>query len=149
MTASIFFVSVSLVLFAYWFRYTCLLILSTRPARDFAREVAEANRLTFREVQQRLQEQLTTADLDALQTKLDRDYALITCLLRRGAEFKVAGNAIEGRMLMVHYALMRRWYALARRLSVTRGRQALDEMAQIVNHFAGVMGERAASASAA
>ncbi|HZU28147.1 MAG TPA: hypothetical protein VFA04_21630 [Bryobacteraceae bacterium] len=147
MTASIFFVSVSLVLFAYWFRYTCLLILSTRPARDFAKDVAEANRLSFRDVQDRLAGALTTADLDALQTKLDSDYSLITCLLRHGAEFKVAGSAIEERMLMVHYSLMRRWYALARRLSVTRGRQALDEMSQIVNHFAGLMGERSAAAA--
>jgi hypothetical protein len=147
MTASIFFVSVSLVLFAYWFRYTCLLILSTRPARDFAKDVAEANRLTFRDVQERLAGALSTADLDTLQSKLDGDYALITCLLRHGAEFKVAGSAIEERMLMVHYSLMRRWYSLASRLSVARGRQALDEMAQIVNHFAGLMGERSAAAA--
>jgi hypothetical protein len=147
MTASIFFVSVSLVLFAYWFRYTCLLILSTRPARDFAKDVAEANRLNFRDVQERLAGNLSTADLDTLQNKLDRDYALITCLLRHGAEFKVAGSAIEQRMLMVHYALMRRWYSFARRLSVTRGRQAIEEMAQIVNHFAGVMGERSAASA--
>ena len=147
MTASIFFVGVSLILFAYWFRYTCLLILSTRPARDFAKDVAEANRLTFRDVQESLAGQLSPADLDTLQKKLDRDYALITCLLRHGADFKVAGNAIEERMLMVHYGLMRRWYGLARRMSATRGRQALEEMAQIVNHFAGVMGERSSAAA--
>ena len=147
MTASIFFVGVSLILFAYWFRYTCLLILTSQPARDFAKGVAEANRLTFREVQESLGGQLSTAELDALRKKLDRDYALITCLLRHGAEFKVAGSAIEDRMLMVHYGLMRCWYGLTRRLSVARGRQALEEMAQIVNHFAGVMGERSASAA--
>lgn len=147
MTASIFFVGVSVVLFAYWFRYTCLLILSTRPARDFAKNVADANRLSFRDVQATLGGALKTADLDALQSRLDHDYALITCLLRHGAEFKVAGSAIEERMLMVHYSIMRRWYALARRLSVTRGRQAIEEMAQIVNHFAGLMGERSASAA--
>lgn len=148
MFASIFFVGVSLILFAYWFRYTCLLILSTRPARDFATDVAEANRLTFREVQDSLAGPLSTAELDTLQNKLDRDYALITCLLRHGAEFKVAGSAIEDRMLMVHYGIMRRWYALARRCSAVRSRQALEEMAQIVSHFAGIMGERAASAAA-
>jgi len=147
MTASIFFVGVSLILFAYWFRYTCLLILTSQPARDFAKDVAEANRLTFREVQESLAGPLSTMELDALRRKLDRDYALITCLLRHGAEFKVAGSAIEDRMLMVHYGLMRCWYGLARRLSVARGRQALEEMAQIVNHFAGAMGERSAAAA--
>lgn len=147
MTASIFFVSVSLVLFAYWFRYTCLLMLSTRPARDFAKDVAEANRLTFRDVQERLTAALSTTELDALEKKLDSDYALIMCLLRHGAEFKVAGSAIEERMLMVHYSITRRWYALASRVSLARGRAALDEMAQIVNHFAGLMGERSAAAA--
>ena len=147
MTASIFFVGVSLVLFAYWFRYTCLLMLSTRPAHDFASDVAEANHLSFREVQEQLAATLSTAELNALQKKLDHDYALVTCLLRHGAEFRVAGTAIEERMLMIHYSVMRRWYALASHLSAARARQAVEEMAQIINHFAGVMGERSAAAA--
>ncbi len=38
-------------LFAYWFRYTCLLIVSAKTSRDYAAEVATANQLGFLEVQ--------------------------------------------------------------------------------------------------
>ena len=34
----------SMLLFGYWFRYTCLLILSAKTTRDYAGEVAAANR---------------------------------------------------------------------------------------------------------
>ena len=44
----------SVLLLGYWFRYTCLLILSAKTTRDFAGEVAEANQLSFLEVQARL-----------------------------------------------------------------------------------------------
>ena len=41
----------SVLLFGYWFRYTCLLILSAKTTRDFAGQVAAANQLGFLEVQ--------------------------------------------------------------------------------------------------
>ena len=44
----------SVVLFAYWFRYTCLLILSAKTARDYASDVAYSNKLGFPEVQAQL-----------------------------------------------------------------------------------------------
>ena len=33
----------SMLLFGYWFRYTCLLILSAKTTRDYAGEVAAAS----------------------------------------------------------------------------------------------------------
>ena len=46
----------SVLLFGYWFRYTCLLILSARTTRDYAGAVATANQLSFLEVQSVLRE---------------------------------------------------------------------------------------------
>ena len=55
----------SVLLFGYWFRYTCLLILSAKTTRDFAGQVAAANQLGFLEVQAQLRAKLSD-NLDSL-----------------------------------------------------------------------------------
>lgn len=47
MIGSILVLTVSLILFLYWFRYTCLLILSAKPAKDYSGQVAQVNQLSF------------------------------------------------------------------------------------------------------
>jgi hypothetical protein len=137
----------SVLLFGYWFRYTCLLILSAKTTRDYASEVAMANQLSFLEVQTRLREQ-GTADLNELHASLDRDYALLSYLIHHtngaNAEFR-----IEDRMLQINYRLMGMWCKMSRRFSAEAGRQALDEMSMVIAHFANSMGERAAVGAAA
>ena len=54
MAISIIIIVLSTALFVYWFRYTCVLILRTRDARDYAQHVAEVNHLTFLTAQQQL-----------------------------------------------------------------------------------------------
>ena len=54
----------SVLLFGYWFRYTCLLILSAKTARDFAGQVAAANQLGFLDVQNQLRG--ASVNLDSL-----------------------------------------------------------------------------------
>ncbi len=44
----------SVLLFGYWFRYTCLLILSAKTTRDYAADIAAANQLSFLQVQAQL-----------------------------------------------------------------------------------------------
>lgn len=56
---------------------------------------------------------------------------------------------MEHRLLMIDYAMMRVWYSVARRLSHSRAQQALAAMAEIVGHFAGVVGESIAARSEA
>jgi hypothetical protein len=147
MWANVLFVAMSGVLLVYWFRYTCLLILSTRAIRDYAAAVAEANALKFPEIQQELAGGLAEAEhMDALHRQLDRDYRLLTCLMRHGAEFRMAGRKLEHRMLVLDFHLMRAWYALTSRMSSRHSRQALEEMVHIVRHFADTMGECAATA---
>jgi hypothetical protein len=145
MIASILIIVFSLVLFVYWFRYTCLLVLSAKSVRDYSRQVATANQLTFVEVQDRIAGASIAEHLDSLQLSLDRDYKLLICLLRHAAGFQIGGCDLEHRMLMVDFALLRAWYGIARRFSVPQAQGALREMADIVGHLANTMGERGAA----
>jgi len=138
----------SALLFGYWFRYTCLLILSAKTAFDYAGDVATANQLSFLEVQTRLREQ-TLVDLDPLHAALERDYSLITYLLKNAEHSAETEFEIETRMLEMHYRLMGAWYRVSRTFSTEAARHALEEMSVVVAHFANVMGERAACAAAA
>ena len=135
----------SVFLFAYWFRYTCLLILSAKTTRDYASDVARANQLSFIDVQVQLRER-AAKELGDLQKALDRDYALVTHLLKQGS---VRESVLEERMLAINYRLMRAWYKVNRRFSPVVARRTLCDMALVVAHFANAIGERAACASAA
>jgi hypothetical protein len=50
-------------------------------------------------------------------------------------------------MLRLNYRCMAAWSRLSRRLSVRLSCHTLDEMSQVVAHFANIMGELAASPS--
>lgn len=147
----------SALLFVYWFRYTCLLILSARTARDYARDVAKANQLGFPEVQARLSPDSLSDDstgpsvveLDPLREALERDYSLITYLLKNAAHSESEESSLETRMLEMYYHLMGAWYSAVRPFSVDAARAALNQMASVVEHFANSMGERAAAGAAA
>ena len=137
----------SIFLFGYWFRYTCLLILSARTSKDYAAGVAMANQLSFPEVQAVLRQ--SESNLDQLMQQLDRDYKVLTYLLKNAANPSRGGDAVENRMLEIDYRLMRAWFSLTSRFSPTAAMSALDEMAQVVAHFANSMGERATAGAAA
>jgi hypothetical protein len=133
----------SLLLLAYWFRYTCMLLLSTKTTRDYASEVAAMNQLSFLEVQERLRA-TGPVELDALSAALDRDFALLRHLLEHaGASDDTL--SLEDRLLAVNYRLAQWRYKTLGRVSVASARAALDEMAVVVSHFANTMGERAAA----
>lgn len=133
----------SVLLFGYWFRYTCLLILSAKTSRDFAGEVAAANQLGFPEVQSQLR--ANAVDLGPLCDALDRDYLVLARLMQQGD----VSSPVEKRMLAINYKLTRAWYRVSRHVSAAAARRALDEMSMMVAHFANVMGEQAAGAAAA
>jgi hypothetical protein len=136
----------SALLFAYWFRYTCLLILNAKTTQDFAGAVVAANQLSFQTVQSELQ--TGGADLSRLHESLNRDYALLTYLIGHaaGAQGEIA---LEDRILQLNYRLMGAWCRMIRPISATAARNALEEMSQVVAHFANVMGERSMAGAAA
>lgn len=136
----------SILLFAYWFRYTCLLILSAKTARDYTSDVATSNRLLFPEVQAQL-ERSDSSDLDKLRAALDRDYQVIRQMMKYMPNTSEGQSALETRMLAINYRLMGAWYQVTRHVSGSTAARALGEMSMVVAHFANVMGEQAASAA--
>jgi len=132
----------SILLFGYWFRYTCLLMLSTKTARDYVSEIAAAHRLGLLEAQSQLRS--GTTEFDRVREALDRDYDVLAQILKQSAR-----SGMEERMLGINYRVMGAWYGVSRRFSVNAARQALEEMSMVVAHFANAMGEQAASAAAA
>jgi hypothetical protein len=146
--ATILIIASSAALFAYWFRYSCVLILNTRTARNYAATVATANHLNFIQVQSQLRA-TAAADFDRLRDLLDRDYAIVSYLLRHGTSSSEGGGSFETGMLAVNYRLMQVWYAATRRISATTACRALEEMSMVVSHFANAMGERASAGAAA
>jgi len=137
----------SVLLFGYWFRYTCMLILSAKTTRDYAGEVAAANHLGFLDVQAELRQE--NAELDRLHAALNRDYAVVTYLLGHVSEKSTAVSPVELKMLEINYKLMSAWFSISKRFSESAAQRALEEMATVVAHFANTMGERAQAAAAA
>src|SRR5438105_1063083 len=103
----------SALLFGYWFRYTCLLILSARTTQDFAGAIAVANQLNFARVQGELSTGVA-GDLERLHRLLDRDYSVLDSLFRGGAENV---HSLENRILRLNYRLMSSWYQVSRHFS--------------------------------
>ena len=136
----------SVLLFGYWFRYTCLLILSAKTTRDFAGQVATANQLGFLEVQTQLR--ASAANLDSLRDALDRDYAVLSKLLKQAGDSSVEGSSLENRMLALNYRVTRAWYNVSGSFSPAAARKALEEMSMVVAHFANSMGQQTAGAAA-
>jgi hypothetical protein len=142
----------SALLFGYWFRYTCLLILSAKTTRDYAGEFAAAVELSFPGVQERLRSESfgnSATCLEELQASLNRDYAIVTYLLKNVNDTSVGASSVEVRMLEINYRLMGAWFSISKRFSANAAQQALEEMALVVCHFANTMGERADAAAAA
>ena len=133
MLASILISVISAVLFLYWFRCTCLLIISQGNADD-ALKVAATIQLSFTRVEEALRTNPGATALDALHQSLEADYQILTDLLSQAA----SANSIERRFLTIDYRVMRILY------KVTGTSKALVEMSSILGYFAGEIGAASA-----
>ena len=149
MVASVFIIVVSAALLLYWFRYTSLLILRTRTAKDYATSLVLANKLEFREIQSRGFSEVPVHQLAAVEDSLARDYRLLTYLLQHTAGLDIGGFTLEQRLLMADFMVMRMFARLSRSISTSQSRAALEEMSQVLYHLANAMGERIQSSSRA
>jgi hypothetical protein len=134
-----------LVLSAYWFRYNCRSILRTGTPLERLEQVASANQLNFLQVEARLNNGSSAADLKTLNEALRRDYTVLTCLLRYTA---APGSAftVDQRMLMADFRLMLWWSAFTSRLYMTGpARHSLSERARILAYFAHSLASRSAA----
>jgi hypothetical protein len=144
MIASLLIAGISLVMFLYWFRYSCLLIIQGRAGREYADAVVEQNALNLRFVENQLGG-AAEQELDRLQRYLDRDYRVIASLLQDGEERPLAESA-ESRVLLANYTLMKTCFRVMRKAYPSRAKEALEEMSGILVHLANMVGEQQACA---
>jgi hypothetical protein len=134
MVSSVVIIAVSAVLFAYWFRYSCILLLRKQELRQGGPDA----RFQFFSVQQRLQ---TEAELDPLLASLDRDYRILRYLLEHAAGLE--SESFEERLLVLDYKVMQSWYRLTRAAAPGQARRALAEMADVLGVLADRMSRQA------
>lgn len=138
MLAGILIIALSLALFIYWFRYSCILILRNRAEIAAASALAPDSRFSFPEVLARLESEPT---LDPLHVSLERDYRILIYLMEHGAGLKLA--SIEDRLLTLDYRVMQLVYRITRVAAPVQARKALAEMASVLGVLAHSIGEQA------
>lgn len=142
MLTSFFIIGVSAVLFGFWFRYTCSLILSTQASEDHTEQVAEANQLSFLTARKELTEG-SNVPLAQIRRRLDRDYQLLGCLLRNSSKRGNREVSLEQAMLRADFHGLKWWCRLSETVSSSAARKALLEMTRILAHLANCFGEEA------
>jgi hypothetical protein len=137
MLSQLLILSFALVLLFYWFRYNCHTLLRTAATGERARRVAEANELRFPYV------------LETLDRLLQRDYDVLTCLLRYTSGMRLRDQTVALRILMLDFGLQQKWFALTRKHLTGAARRSIEERSYILAHFANTMSTRSAAVSRA
>src|SRR5436305_3146103 len=105
MLASILIIVFSLVLFVYWFRYCCGLVLRNSREQLAALPAVADPRFAVANLIERLR---TEEKLDPIHQALRRDYEVFTYLVQHAAGLEM--SSVEDRLLLVDYRLMQVWY---------------------------------------
>ena len=146
MVISLVIIILSLAMFVYWFRYSCVLILDSSWSDEQARRVAVRNELSFGSVEESLARADTAQAMDRIKDRLDRDLDQVLALLSKCPGVQEAGHSLECRILMLDYRLMKAWFAFTRSTAGPKAQGALREMALVVGYLAGECGEPVATA---
>ncbi len=126
--------AISACLFAYWFRYTCVLLLAARSPVDYGSRVASDAGLQYPNV---LENKIESSD--AVARLLGRDCAILHKLLRN------AGVAsFDQSFLGIYYLAMLGWTGVLRMIAPAHRRHTHTEMARVLEYFANAVGEAAA-----
>jgi hypothetical protein len=134
MIASILIIALSFVLLAYWFRYSCVLLLRN--------SAIESPVLDERFGFARISEEVSSgASLDALHAMLARDYRLLTYLLDHAAGLNL--DTLEDRLLVLDYRVMRGYFWITKAAAPEQARRALLEMADVLGVLVHRMSEQA------
>ena len=138
MIASTVVILFSAALLLYWFRYTCILLIRNGADEVRATSAAVQKNFSFGDVQTRL---VAASELDPLHSSLQRDYQVLTYLVRHASGLELAN--FEERLLVWDYKLMQLWYTVTRTAAPDKAREALSEMASVLSILAGRIGQRA------
>lgn len=147
MSFSLILIGLSLALFAYWFRYSCLLILRTQTAEDFSAEVCRANGLSFDLVKGQI-EKGGGDNLSELYAALERDYKIVNHLLDQVAINSNNENALETKLLRANFRVTQCWFRVSNSLGLRSSVNALEEMAETIGHFANSFGQQSVNSAA-
>jgi|JI102314DRNA_FD_contig_31_4069289_length_519_multi_21_in_0_out_0_1 hypothetical protein len=146
MVTSVVIIILSLAMFVYWFRYSCILILESSWNEDQAQIIAAQNELSFSTIEDALAGAESAQAMDRVRDSLDRDLDRVLALLSNCPSVQEAGQSLECRMLMLDYRLMQAWYAVTRSTASPKAQHALREMALVVGYLAGECGDHLATA---
>jgi|LNFM01.1.fsa_nt_gb hypothetical protein len=146
MITSIVIIILSMAMFVYWFRYSCLLILESRLSEEEAKQGGESQDPTVAWLEVQLAHASTPSELDRVRMSLDRDLRVVQNLARSCSELQVAGTSLESRLLMIDYRMMQVWFAATRPFAGPKAQNALREMSRIVGYLAAESGVRLAAA---
>ena len=136
MITSVFIIAISVILFVYWLRYSCVMLLRSAEERGEVSKGAD-ERFNVASVRERLK---TDGDLDPLELALERDYHVVTYLIEHAADLELA--SIENKLLVLDYKLMRLWFRVTRTVAPQQSRKALSEMASVLSVLVGQMGDQ-------
>lgn len=146
MITSIVIIILSLAMFVYWFRYSCLLILESRFSEEEAKQDNENQAFAAARLEAQLAGAATAAELDRVRQSLDRDLRVVQNLARSCGDLQMGGTSLESRLLMIDYRMMQVWFAATRPFAGPKAQNALREMSQIVSYLASESGVRLAEA---
>jgi hypothetical protein len=135
MVASVLIIVISIALFGYWFRYSCLLLIRNSTAISLA---PADPRFHLAQVQEDLR---NARELDPLHSLLQRDYQVLSYLLRHAAGLEL--DSFEDRILVLDYKLMQTWYRITRTAAPRHAHRALVEMSEVLGVLVHHMGEQA------
>jgi hypothetical protein len=138
MLASLLIIGFSAILFVYWFRYSCILLIRTAAEQIEPAEAGPDSRFNVADVQARLK---TSEALDPLHARLNRDFQLLTYLLEHAAGLEL--GSFEDRLLVIDYKVMQVYYRMTRSLLPQQARNALSEMASVLDVLVHKMGQQA------
>jgi hypothetical protein len=136
MITSVLIIAISALLFMYWLRYSCVLLLRSAKEQNSAINPYD-ERFAIFAIQQRIQ---TESDLAPLEHALQRDYQVVTYIIEHATDLELA--SIENKLLVLDYRLMRVWSRLTRTLAPQQSRQALSEMASVIQVLVAQMGDQ-------
>jgi len=138
MLASLLIIGFSAILFVYWFRYSCILLIRTAAEEVERTEAGPDGRFNVADVQARLK---TSEALGPLHRSLNRDFQVLTYLLEHAAALEL--ESFEDRLLVIDYKVMRVYYRMTRSLFPQQARSALTEMASVLDVLVHKIGQQA------
>ena len=137
MLASVLIIVLCSGLLIYWFRYSCILLLRNCTEQLGAVNPGLQGTFQYTEIQNRLRSEA----LQTLHAALQRDYQVLTYLVRHASGVKLEN--FEEKLLAWDYKLMRVWYSVTKTAAPDQAREALCEMASVIAILSSRIGQRA------